>query len=182
MKISLKLANGAALEFEGDSAEFERISDFLAEPPESLSAAPASTPEPEVTPNGGEALVTVGDDGKGNLEPAVVAAEIERVGARTDQERVTVMTQLAIDSGRDGIDYETLNYLYAELGLKKPAYFPTKTLSNAKYSGLLAMVKQGIWRTTYKGENFAKGHGRGGSTSRRPRPKGSVPSEGGEPN
>ena len=38
MKVSLKLANGATLEFEGDEDEFERVSAFLGDPPDSLTA------------------------------------------------------------------------------------------------------------------------------------------------
>ena len=131
----------------------------------------------------------VGDAGDGEerrrsgspLNPANVAAQLDAVGARSDQERITVMAQLAVDGGSDGIDYETLNNLYGELGLKKPAQFPTKTLSNAKYAGLMKMVSQGIWRPTYIGENFAKGHGRGGSAApRKARRKASSNNEGGE--
>jgi hypothetical protein len=92
---------------------------------------------------------------------------------------VTVIAQLAVEAGREGVDYDTLNRLYAELGLKKPALFPTKTLSNAKYSKLVT-VKPGIWKPTLKGENFAKGHGRATSGSRRSRPKGSSTTKGGE--
>ena len=46
---------------------------------------------------------------------------------------MTVRPKLAVDGGNDGIDYVTLNSLYRDLGLKKPAQFPTKTLSNANY-------------------------------------------------
>src|SRR5688500_2999828 len=113
MKISLKLANGSTLEFEGDKAEFERVSQFLAEPPDSLAAKPtggSSSPaaSPEVVPAGGP------------LDPAVVTARLEQVGADNDQERVTVMAQLALEAGKEAIDYETLTNLYTELALKKP--------------------------------------------------------------
>src|SRR5438132_8109434 len=103
MKISLKLANGAILDFEGDAAEFERLTGFLASPPDSLTAAaPAGAPEAGGGP---------GEDGAGSLDPSYVEERLEKIGARTDQERVTVMAQLAMESGREGIDYETLEHL-----------------------------------------------------------------------
>jgi len=186
MKISLKLANGATLEFEGNATEFERISEFLAEPPDSLTDSPpaGSIPLPQTirdTPFGGGGGGTTGEADK--LMPAVVADRLERVGAMNDQERVTVMAQLAVEGGQEGVDYATLDNLFSELALRKPAQFPTKTLSNAKSSGLVKKVKQGIWRPTYKGENFAKGLGRNERVAPRrftSRPQGSR-DEGGEP-
>ncbi len=177
MKISLKLANGATLDFEGDAAEFERLSAFLAEPPESMTAdAPAAEPRTEpAAPDGPQPA------NADALEPANVAQRLEHVGARNDQERVTVMAQLAVDQGGDGIDYPTLNSLYTELGVAKPAQFPTKTLANAKSSGLMRMVKQGLWKPTFRGENFAQGFGRGERQTRRPpaRPREVHSEEGG---
>jgi hypothetical protein len=165
MKISLKLANGALLEFEGDAAEFERVSAFLEQPPDSLTA----TPPPEATvirpahtrptPN-----ATAPDDLEDSgpyVEPAAAMERLEQVGADNDQERVTVMAQLATEAGHEGVNYETINHLYTELGFRKPAQFPAKTFSNAKASGLVRSVKPGIWKPTYRGENFARGLGRG---------------------
>ncbi len=174
MKVSLKLANGATLDFEGDEDEFERVSAFLGDPPESLTAGRVDDEA------GGEGQQPKRGSGSA-LDPANVAARLDEVGARSDQERITVMAQLAVDGGSDGIDYETLNSLYGELGLKKPAQFPTKTLSNAKYAGLMKMVSQGIWRPTCIGENFAKGHGRSGlAAPRKARRKASSNDEGGD--
>jgi hypothetical protein len=179
MKISLKLANGATLEFEGDEAEFERINAFLSAPPESLTAAPSgagatplqSSPEDVDPPPRLSAAA---------LEPAAVAARLEQVGAKNDQERVTVMAQLAVESGKEGVDFATLDHLYTELAFRKPAQFPTKTLSNAKASGLVRLVKPGIWRPTFRGENFARGLGRGDREPRRsPQRPGTSTSNGG---
>lgn len=155
MKISLRLPNGATLEFEGDKSEFERLSKFLESPPDSLAA--------EVVPVGstGGGAASGAISGQASLEPAAVLQRLDQVGVNNDQERVTVMAQLAMDTGKEGIDYATLNHLYTELALRKPAQFPTKALANAKSSGLVRMVKPGIWRTTFRGENFAKGLGRG---------------------
>ncbi|TMK76962.1 MAG: hypothetical protein E6G45_11405 [Actinobacteria bacterium] len=85
---------------------------------------------------------------------------LEKVEAANDQERVTVMAQLAVESGRPGVDYRTIIELYTELGLPKPAQFPAKTFSNAKASGLVKLVKPGLWKPTFRGENFARGLGR----------------------
>lgn len=182
MKISLKLANGAVLEFEGDKSEFERLSKFLESPPESLAAATNAEQSRFETSGQGEnespppAPVS-------SLEPSAVVARFEQVGARNDQERVTVIAQMAVEGGREGIDYDTLNQLYTELGLRKPAQFPSKTFANAKGSGLVKAVKPGLWRPTYKGENFSRGHGRGErQQARHPgsRSKGSTSNSGGD--
>jgi hypothetical protein len=179
MKISLKLANGATLDFEGDPADFDRISAFLADPPESLSAEP---PEATTAAIPSRDLPAQAKLPTGSLDPAAVLERLERVGANNDQERMTVMAQRAVETGKEGVDYPTLRELYTELGFPKPAQFPTKTLANAKNSGLVKLVKQGIWRPTFRGENFASGHGRGERVPRRsaPRPKSSNDNRGGE--
>jgi hypothetical protein len=175
MKISLKLANGATLEFEGDAGEFDRLSQFLAEPPDSLTAEG----EGAGLAGGDEAPI---DEGGGHkLSPGQVLARLQSVGAANDQERVTVMGQLAVEAGKDGIDYQTLQELFSELGLRKPAQFPSKTLSNARASNLMKKVKPGIWRPTYRGENFAKGLGRAADRAQlRRRPDSSQRTQGGE--
>lgn len=161
MKISLKLASGATLEFEGDGEEFERISAFLSNPPPALTAsAPVSAQA--VIPAGVQ-HGDLGGEGLGEEVPPLdarnVATRLEGVGARSDMERVTVMAQLAVEAGEDGLDYGTVGRLYTELGFRKPPRFP-KTFSNAKTAGLLRSVKYGLWRPTVKGENYALGHGR----------------------
>lgn len=94
-----------------------------------------------------------------------------------------MMAQLAVENGKEGIDYPTLENLFSELALRKPAQFPAKTLSNAGSSGLMKKVKQGVWRPTYRGENFAKGLGRterGQPRRSAPRPNDSTRNRGGE--
>jgi hypothetical protein len=118
-----------------------------------------------------------GDD---KLAPAQVLERLVSVGAANDQERVTVMGQLAVEAGKEGIDYPTLEELFQELGLRKPAQFPSKTLSNARASNLMKKVKPGVWRPTYRGENFAKGHGRADRGQSRRRPDSFQRSQGGE--
>jgi hypothetical protein len=92
------------------------------------------------------------------------------------------MAQIAVESGQPGVDYQTIHELYTELGLPKPAQFPAKTFSNAKASGLVKLVKPGVWKPTYRGENFARGLGRAERGNRRGsgRSKASQRDEGGE--
>jgi hypothetical protein len=179
MKISLKLANGATLEFDGDATEFERVSDFLTDPPDSLVAEPSPGSTLSPPPTGGS--TPEAEEPEVRLDPATVAAQLEAVGARNDQERVTVMTQLAMDSGREGIDFATVSELYTDLGFPKPAQFPSKTFANAKGSGLVRLVTRGLWRTTHIGENFAHGHGRAADRSTRRVRKKASGKRGGEP-
>lgn len=164
MKVSLKLPNGATLEFDGDSEEFARLQSFLAEPPEAFAAAGDSPANTEETPGEGEN----GDPGAGGnggpnrnaLDPGAVEERLNQVGARTDIERVTVMAQLALEAGLSGIDYTTVDRLYTELGLPKPSRY-TKAFSNAKVRNMVRNVSQGIWAPTYIGQNYARGLGRG---------------------
>lgn len=163
MKISLKLANGSTLDFEGDESEFERVSKFLEDPPGSLTADAGTPPRPTLDPppSDGDAPELA------PLDPATVHARLEEVGVNNDQERVTVIAQLAVESGREGIDYETLDQLWTDLAFWKPAQFPSKTFANAKSSGLVKPVKPGLWKPTFKGQNFARGFGRGERQARR---------------
>jgi hypothetical protein len=163
VKFSLKLANGAILDFEGDTEEFERVSQFLAEPPDSLTSEAPLGPDPESLPPATDEPPPT----PATLDPETVLHRLEHVGANNDQERVTVIAQLAVESGKEGIDYDTLNRLWTELGMWKPAQFPAKTFANAKSSGLVTPVKPGLWKPTYKGQNFARGLGRGERSTRR---------------
>lgn len=178
MKISLKLANGAILDFEGDEKEFERLAGFLADPPDSLAAAAGATTQPPTVDEGRNDQAA----GLVALDPANVAARFQELEPRNDQERVAIIAHLAVESGKEGVDFPTLTSLYRELGLQTPAQFPSKTLSNARSSGLMAMVKPGVWRPTYRGANFARGFGRGERAGRRSgaRPTDFNDREGGE--
>jgi hypothetical protein len=158
MKITLELPNGARIDFEGDEADFERFTKFLANPPalvEGLGSIPASTAlslPSRGDASGGE--LPAGDP----LDSRLIAERLKAVGAATDIERVTVMAQAAVEAGREGIDYATVTRLYDDLGIRKPSRF-TKTFSNAKTRNLVKSVSQGVWRPTVPGENFARlGH------------------------
>jgi hypothetical protein len=175
MKISLRLPGGGTLEFEGDAEEFQRVSDFLGDPPSALTepGLPAAT---SAGRGGAFAADLVSSDADVELEGVLpldsrnAALRIESVGATTDMERVTVLAQLAVEAGEDGLDYPTVDRLYTELGYRKPARFP-KTFSNAKNAGLVRSVKYGVWRPTVKGENYARGLGRARDAGRRPQPR-----------
>lgn len=179
MKITVKLPGGGTLEFEGDESEFTRVTAFLENPPESLTAEPPA----------GTGLIPDVDDPDvperpAALTPAAVVERFDQIEPQNDQERVTIIAQLAMESGEEGVTYETLEGLYRELGLPMPAQFPTKTLSNAKGSGLVLPVRRGLWRPTHRGANFARGFGRQERHARRPRagsrPTGSNNREGGD--
>jgi hypothetical protein len=162
MKISLKLANGALLDFDGDAEEFARLQAFLAEPPEALAAASR-----ESAPSGEHrslvhALEATSEDEQTpgeTLDARTVSEALDMTGASNDVERVTVMTFMAGQLGSEGIDYATVDRLYTELGLRKPNRF-AKTFFNAKTSGLVRSSGHGRWMVTVRGENFARGHGR----------------------
>lgn len=182
MKISLKLANGSTLEFEGEQEEFEQIQAFLAEPPAAFTAnvpkshsATAGEGDPD-EPNGeaeGEG------DNDSPLSPRSVMVALERVGADTDLERVTVMAYQASLVTDEGIDYPTVDQLYTDLGLKKPPRYP-KAFSNAKLAGLVKNAGYGRWLPTVQGENYAKGFGRAGTRRRSGRGQVSPNGGGGE--
>src|SRR4051812_30994421 len=98
MKLTIRLPAGLEVAFEGDDSEFERFSQFITRFPEFVeSLGPVAPPE----------LGTGGDDqndngGAGNdgdpLDPKVLNARLERVGAKNHIERVTVMAQAAVES------------------------------------------------------------------------------------
>ncbi len=90
-----------------------------------------------------------------SLDPRAVAKTIERIGAKTDIERVTVIAQAAVDAGLPGIEYDAIDKLYGDMGIEKPARF-AKAFSNAKGRGLVKSVKHGTWAPTVQGENYAR--------------------------
>src|SRR5688572_30708342 len=100
MKIKIELPNGATLEFEGDQAEFDRVKQFLAEPPDALSAPPTRSPTKDLEGDSGDGE---GENGEvATLDPGFVLERLNMVGASTDIERVTVIAQLAVEAGMAG--------------------------------------------------------------------------------
>jgi hypothetical protein len=159
MKLTIRHPAGVEVSFEGDLNEFNEVKLFLAEPPAMVEALrsmppasrtsielPPGDPDPEDIP------------GAGALDARSVAGRLSEVGATTDIERVTVMTQLAVDAGFEGVDYATIERLYRELGLRLPTKLRA-TFSNSKQRGLVRSIGQGRWKTTVAGENYARfGH------------------------
>jgi hypothetical protein len=164
MKLKLKFPNGAELEFEGEQSEFERVAEFVVDPPDAL-VLPMERPQQSGGKTGDDGGGGDDDDGgggggpRGTLDPAYVAERLSMVGASTDIDRLTVIAQLAVEAGMAGADYETAERLYNELGFRKPSRF-TKAVANAKSRKLVRTVGQGIWKPTYMGENYARGLGR----------------------
>jgi hypothetical protein len=173
MKFTIKLASGSTLDFEGNAEEFDQVKAFLSDPPTGFvaSSVEATDPLEEDDRDGG-------DDELDALDPRNVQLRIDEVGARTDMEKVTVMAQLAVEAGEEGLDYPTVERLYVDLGFRKPARFP-KTFSNAKNAGLVRSVKYGVWRPTVRGENFARGLGRARDSTRRTTGRNGLPSDNG---
>jgi hypothetical protein len=125
MKMTIKLANGATLDFEGDEKEFEQVTAFLANPPDSLTAeASERKTDGGAGPNGDDDEGGGGGDQSTLLTPANVAARFEQIEPRNDQERLTIIAQMATEGGKDGVSFEQLEILYRELGLPTPAPAP----------------------------------------------------------
>jgi hypothetical protein len=155
MKIELETPSGLRITFEGDEDDFELFTGFLTELPglaETLGSRPAELPPaekkpptPDEPPNGGD-----------SFGAHQVATRFEAVEAKTDIDRVTVIAQLAVESGADGVDYDTADRIFEELGYPKPNRW-AKTFHNAKVRGFLRSAgERGTWRPTVQGENFAR--------------------------
>lgn len=155
IKIELELPSGLRIFFEGDEAGFDRFTRFLSELPgfvESL-ALPAASSAPPTS----EELETPASE-NGELSARSVADRLSAVNAGSDIERVTVFAQLAVEAGREGIDYETCDRLYTELGIPKPSRW-ARTFFAAKQRNLVRSVGRGLWKPTIQGENMARlGH------------------------
>lgn len=183
MKISITLPAGLQVDFEGDSDEFGLFKEAFPGLPEMVANAPAQvahTPDTLRTTTGASST-----DANGESQPQPVARtgidvhaldeRLREVGATTDIERVTVMTQVVVESGLPAIDYPTAAKLFEDLGLRKPAKMRA-AFQNAKTRGFLRSVGQGSWRPTVAGENFAR-YGRKPVKSRMPRPAPAAPLE-----
>lgn len=162
MKISLKLPSGVEFDFEGDQTAFEDFKTFLAdELPQLLLIARSEPvqdtvrirqPAPDSESNESE---VVSEPGEQEVDIAAIGGRLDELAVSNDIERVTVMAQAAIDAGREGLDYETADRLFTELGVAKPSVWRA-TFQNAKKRGYLQSVGRGLWKPTYAGENFAR--------------------------
>jgi hypothetical protein len=179
-QFTIKWPNGAEVTFEGD-VSFKDLEAFLdrEEPPsalrgEPLAASASSSRDGVADVNGEEDKVVV------SLDPQNVFDRFETVGARTDIERVTVIAFAAQEAGAPGIDIDTAQRLYRELGLRMPGVWRS-TFSNAATRGYLVNEGRGVWRPTAAGENFARlGQRRPSATRRRRRASQDSQARGGD--
>jgi hypothetical protein len=172
--MKLIIHNGAtAFEFEGELAELDRLAEMIEIPRNLLSRLRAGA-------NAIDTPANVEQDSHGARAPAVARgggeidvralSELFRTReAKSDVDRVTLMAHVAIEAGLPGIDYETAERLFVELGERKPTRIRA-TFQNAKVRGLVRTVGRGIWTPTVVGENYARlGYKAPRSRSERPR-------------
>jgi hypothetical protein len=185
IKMSLRHPSGLEIEFEGDEPAFDRFAQFLAgelsgfvrglEPvnTEDIRTLPPGDVEDDGDSAGNIAEQEVLSLANGNgINPHTVAQLIDRIGAKSDIDRVTVIAHAALEAGLEGIDYMMIEKLYDDMGFPKPARF-AKAFSNAKARGLVKSVKHGVWAPTVQGENYAR---YGQKPTRRTQKRPSVPS------
>jgi hypothetical protein len=163
MKFRFVHPSGLEISFEVDASDFERFKEYL--PAEVIRGVfERMSPGEAVDTDqlgaggneGGEDDASDDEAAKaGEIDVRKLAEDLERIGASSDIERVTVIAHAAGQAGMEGIDYSTMNRLYDELGYPKPPRWP-KPFSNAKARGLVRNVKYGIWLPTIQGENFAR--------------------------
>lgn len=162
MKISLRLPSGVEFDFEGDQAAFEDFKTFLADELPQLLPTARSEPVQDTARIGQPASESHAEERDASSDPEEQQVDIAAIGSRLDElavtsdiERVSVMAQAALDAGREGLDYETADRLFTELGIAKPSVWRA-TFQNAKKRGYLQSVGRGLWKPTYAGENFAR--------------------------
>jgi hypothetical protein len=154
IEIELKLPSGLQISFKGDLNEFAEFRDFVSGLPGLHAGGPPLTP---LSPNGGDeslAELPVGDDAD-PLDPHVLQAHLDRIGATTDIETVTVLAHAAVQARLEGLDYTTVDRLYQELGRPRPPRW-AKTFSNAKQKNFIRNVGRGLWVPTVPGDNYAR--------------------------
>jgi hypothetical protein len=165
LKISLRHPSGLEIDFEGDGEEFDRFAAFLSDklsgligvagPPRAGNGTVLALDPPSDTSDTADDELPVVLGQNGQIDARALGAQLERLDARTEIERVTVIAQAAIDAGLEGIDYDTIPRIYDDLGIPKPPRF-AKAFSNAKDRGFVKSVKGGVWAPTVQGENFAR--------------------------
>jgi len=173
-QFTVKWPNGAEVTFEGD-VTFEALQEFLdrEEPPASLAGP--SVAVRQVARDSGTATETA--IVTKSLDPHQVDAAFAEVNARSDIERVTVLAHLARETGMPGIDQDSAQNIYRELGLPMPGNWRS-TFSNAAVKGYLMSEGRGVFRPTAAGENFARLGQRRPTVTRRRRRASLTQSEG----
>lgn len=168
-RLSLTLPSGLEISFEGDDDALDEFRSFLRdELPIILESLPSGTfssgrgfssmPTASSSDDEPRDARSEDQDADGStIDIPALAARIEEVKASTDIERATLMAFFAKEAGLPGLDSGMADWLYTELGIPKPGVWRA-TFQNAKRKGYLKNVKQGVWKPTYTGENFAR-HG-----------------------
>jgi hypothetical protein len=151
-EFTIKWPNGAEVTYNGD-VSFEELQAFLesSEPPASLRGPGTAHRKPSSDHSDSEDP----EADELTLDPHAVAESFERVNARTDIERVTVLAYLSREAGAPGVDIETAQSMYRELGLRMPGTWRS-TFSNARTRGYIVNEGRGFFRPTAAGENFAR--------------------------
>jgi hypothetical protein len=180
MKFTIR--NGpTTLEFEGELEEFNRLAEEVDIPPDLLARMRrGSAPDQPPDEHGDDHEHDREDDGDratgapGVIDVRALAERLGKLEVKSDIDRVTVMAHEACKAGLGGIDYETAERLFVELGERKPTRIRA-TFQNAKARGLVRAAGRGAWAPTVAGENYARlGHKKprqraaGGRASARP--------------
>lgn len=174
MKLTIRLASGASIEFEGDAEDFGRFTGLLDQLPDladKLTSGVADTtqlsPPPPLPPAGSNGGGDGEPEGEANasLDARAIRDRLTRVGATNHVERVTVMAQAAVEAGQGGVTFEQADELYTSLAIPKPGSWKS-AFGNARTKGFVQNVGRGKWKPTIPGENFARYGTRGRSGGR----------------
>ena len=164
MKFTIR--NGpTTLEFEGELEEIDRLAEEVDIPSDLLARMrTGSAPNQPQYEHDDERDHDQRDEADGGSEAPrridvrALAQRLETLEAKSDIDRVTVMAHEACEAGLPGIDYETAERLFVELGERKPPRIRA-TFQNARTRGLVRVAGRGIWAPTVAGENYARlGH------------------------
>jgi hypothetical protein len=164
MKFTIR--NGpTTLEFEGELEEFNRLAEEVDIPPDLLASIRRGStldqsPDGDSHEHGrdqegdGDAVTSV----LGSIDVHALAERLGTLEVKSDIDRVTVMSHAACEAGLGGIDYDTAERLFVELGERKPTRIRA-TYQPAQARGRGRPAGRGTWAPTVAGENYARlGH------------------------
>jgi len=161
MKFTIR--NGpTTLEFEGELEDFNRLAEEVDIPRDLLARmrkGSAAIPPPDERDDEREDRDDdVATEASGSIDVRALAERLGTLEAKSDIDRITVMAHEAREAGLEGIDYDTAERLFVELGERKPGRIRA-TFQNAKARGLVRPAGRGVWAPTVAGENYARlGH------------------------